>query len=291
MSQNKVKSLFLWTGQGAQFPSMGDYWLPRSNVFADCWHDLHQRYKKISGHDLKKILKDTTAINQTIYTQPALVIFELAMANHLTDKGYIPICDVGHSIGELAACMHNGVMSIDDGLWLVHHRARLMQSCPEGTGMMACLAPLADIAPILLDSSVSVAGVNAPKQTVVSGPLVALETLKSKIRNMKCITLPVSHGFHSAAMLPIKDAFYELANQLTYKTANRPMYANTDAQIRLDFDAEYWVNQLLSPVQFVDCIRNANSEHSFPMIETGPKATLTRLAKKCIDQPNIIEVE
>ena len=101
MSEKITQAIYLWTGQGAQFPNMGND--QQSNpIFAEYWHDYLARYQKIAGHDLLQYMCDDT-IHQTQHTQPALVIFELAMAQVLKQQGMSPICHVGHSIGELAA--------------------------------------------------------------------------------------------------------------------------------------------------------------------------------------------
>ena len=280
MSEKVNKAIFLWTGQGAQFPNMGDDLQQSNTVFAAYWHDYLDRYQKISGHDLRLHMRDET-IHQTQYTQPALVIFELAMAQVMHHHGLSPICHVGHSIGELAACIHDGVMTVDDGLWLVHHRARLMQSCPTGTGMLACLISSEKLQEYLTGTPTSIAGINAPKQTVVSGPITALEQLKIQLGRVRSILLPVSHGFHSPAMEPIADTFYDFATQIDYSPAKTPIYANATAEMQTTFDANYWVTQLLSPVQFMGCIQQATETFEEPIVELGPKATLSQLTRLC----------
>lgn len=295
MTNKDVKTLGLWTGQGSQVPLMGLSIAKRSPVFSHHWHSLHSLYQKISKKDILRVItQGTNELDQTLYTQPALVIFELAHAYTMQDIGCSIHAHVGHSIGELAAAIYAKVMSLEQGLWLLHHRARLMQSCPEGSGMMAmtCNEQTALLS-IKSYPDIDIAGLNHGKQTIVSGPLLCLEVLKRECKLARCIPLNVSHGFHSRCMNSIVDEFHNYASQINYKLSQQPIYANVSGQVENHLDANYWSQQITAPVRFIDCIDAANRDFDYNYCELGPKPTLTSFAKRLKSEikvsPAIIE--
>ena len=114
---------------------------------------------------------ETTRINDTAYTQPALFTVEYAMAMLLSSTGLRPAALVGHSIGEIVAATVAGVLTLPDATRLVAARGRLMSALPSGGAMLAVSTSEATLLDLTgqLPATVSIAAVNSPSDLVLSG--------------------------------------------------------------------------------------------------------------------------
>ena len=118
--------------------------------------------RPLIGVSIKDVMMhgdDRDAIHQTHVTQPVTVALQLALADLWTSWGVTASAVLGHSLGEVAAAIHAGVMDIESGLTLVAHRARLMQSTAHGS-MLAVKAPLARVTGFLEGTDIAVAAIN-----------------------------------------------------------------------------------------------------------------------------------
>ena len=276
-----IPVIALWTGQGAQKPGMGIHEAQGSPEFAAHWNRLHALYHHISGDDILTVITEgQDQIHQTRYAQPALCIYELAQGYVRTDTCHIT-AHIGHSVGEYAAAIFAQVMSEEEGLWLLYHRARLMQSCPVNTtGMCALMCNESEAQSLLVEyPEIDIAGINHQKQTCISGPCDSLARLLES-KSIRGIRLPVSHGFHSRAMAPIIDEFRSYASQVSYLAAQQPLYNNITGDEKTHFDSDYWCQQIISPVRFLDCVTSASHHQSCTFVEFGPQETLSRMIKK-----------
>src|SRR5262249_35129947 len=127
---------------------------------------------------------DSSPINQTAYTQPALFALEFALAELWRSWGIEPAAVIGHSVGEYVAACVAGVFSLEDGLKLIAQRPALIQALPPIGQMAAVMAP-EDRAAAAIDpfaSSLAIAAVNAPLSTVISGEQHALREVCDRLQ-------------------------------------------------------------------------------------------------------------
>ena len=160
------------------------------------------------GVDLTKINQNTLPIDHTANSQPSIFAHEYAMAMLLLENEQ-PDALIGHSIGEYAAYVIGGLLSLE-AMELIILRGSLIGGLPQNTtGMLACLTSQEDIQPHLTTDKVDIAVINSPKQVVLSGCLKTLSGIRAKLteHQIRALPLNVSHGFHSSAMSPILGEF------------------------------------------------------------------------------------
>ena len=225
----------------------------------------------------------TGALSETERTQPALFLTEYAIAKALEAFGVRPAALVGHSIGEYVAACLADVMSFEDALRVVIARGRLMASAPRGA-MLAVSLPEEELAPMIARCGADLAAVNGTRQCVASGTAEQIEALAQMVAPTKkpAHRLPVSHAFHSALMAPILDAFGEEVARIRLRPPAIPIVSNLSGgwlKPEEATDPAYWVRQLRNTVRFADGLRRVLAEPAHLLVEAGPGATLTRLAR------------
>ena len=178
--------VFMFPGQGAQYPGMGQDLYRHEPVFRQHIERCAAVLKPLMSEDLLALLypADVSAearqrLMSTIAAQPAIFSVEYALANLWMSWGIKPTAMIGHSIGEFVAAVIAGVFSLDDALKLVAARGRLMQELPAGA-MLAVRLPEPEVLP-LLTPSLNLAAVNGPGLCVVAGPFAAVDELEKSL--------------------------------------------------------------------------------------------------------------
>ena len=201
---------------------MGKKLYERESVFKTAIDRCQEILKSFLKVRLTEVLFSDPAglIDQTEYTQPCLFALEYALSELWKSYGIKPSAVMGHSVGEYAAACVAGVFSLEDGLKLIAHRARLMQALPGAGGMAAVKADEESVLAVLKghESKLSIGAVNGPKSMVISGDQKALEQVLSELekRGKQAIPLKVSHAFHSPQMDAMLEEFEKTASEIKY---------------------------------------------------------------------------
>ena len=292
-SQSLPQIGFLFSGQGAQYPGMGQ--------------DLYQSHPGFRKHlntcaaileewldrpllTLLDLKSDDArqALQETQYVQPVMFALEYALAQFWIELGIQPSVVMGHSLGEYVAACIAGVFSLEDGLKLVTHRGRLMQSLPANGTMLATLGDEQTIKDTLepFREQLNIAAINGPNNLVISGVVSAMEECIQALEAKGVSTrhLSVSHGFHSPLMDPILEAFRAIAQQVTYHSPQLAIISNlTGEEIGTDIcTPEYWVQHIRQPVQFAKSMSSLLATDHPCLLEVGPQPTLIAMTKRLV---------
>ncbi|WP_404304603.1 SDR family NAD(P)-dependent oxidoreductase [Neorhodopirellula lusitana] len=296
-ASGRRKVAFLFPGQGAQAVGMGRELFESNHIFREAIEScdeiladlLPQRLLHVLYHDSS----DQPLIHQTQYTQPALFAVEYAMSRMWRSLGVEPAVMMGHSIGDYVAACEAGVFSLEDGLKLISHRGRLVQSLPNNGSMAVVFADretvLAAIEPY--PDQVSLAAHNGPESTVIAGRKSIVDELLQwfETAGVKTKTLEVSHAMHSPLLEPILDEFEQLASEVTFHSPKLPLISSCDGR-KLDdrvCQPAYWRNHLRQTVCFVDATMTLQSFNVDAAIEVGPGTTLCGMASRMWDSEPI----
>ncbi|ETX03399.1 MAG: polyketide synthase [Candidatus Entotheonella factor] len=283
--------VFMFSGQGAQYPDMGRELYQREPIFRDTVDKYAAYLEPHLGLDIREMIYPDGAqrgeaaqqLSQTSYTQPALFMIEYALAQLWRSWGIEPQAMIGHSIGEYVAACLAGVLSPEDALILVAARGRLMQEQPRGDMLAVPLTEEA-IQPFL-DASLSVAAINGPTQCVVSGPADAMTQLESRLseQGIEGTRLQTSHAFHSEMMTPMLESFRATVASVTLNPPQIPYLSNltgtwmTPGQAT---DPTYWAQHVRQTVRFADGLDELVKEPEWILLEVGPGTTLRTLAQQ-----------
>ena len=196
---------------------------------------------------------------------------------------------VGHSLGELSALCWGNVFDPMELVHLAKRRGQVMAELGDPTGMMASLRTDERGARALLNGKVvTIAGLNSPQQTVISGEMSAVEAMleRAEKQGIKAFPLPVSHAFHSplvsAAADPLAHYFAEvdfqpLTKNVISTVTGKALTNDTDLRSHL-------IAQITSPVRFIEAVTQA-AEGLDLLIEVGPGQVLSSLARQSLDIP------
>lgn len=294
VSPTKPKIAFLFTGQGAQYVSMGRQLYDTHAVF----REVMNRCDAILRCHLEQPLLDVlyppgpengdaqhpSTIDATAYAQPALFALEYALATVWQSWGVKPDVVMGHSSGEYVAACVAGALSLEDGLQLIAERGRLIQAVSSGGATAAVFARAERVADLIAPyaGSISVAAVNGPEETLIAGVADQVETVLTALRDMGVTSrrLRISHAPHSPLIEPALHAFEQRARDVTYHPPRIKLISNVTGALIDQVDAVYWRRHMREPVQFAAGMRQLQAEHCEVMVEIGPQPVLLWLGRQ-----------
>jgi amino acid adenylation domain-containing protein len=283
--------VFMFPGQGAQYPGMGAALYRSEPEFRNVVNQCAELLRPVLDLDLCEVLfpesgqekRAAELLVQTRLTQPALFTVEYALAKLWISWGIRPAAMIGHSVGEYVAGCLAGVFSLEDALALVARRGALVQALPGGA-MLAVRLPEAELTPLLGDQ-VAVAAVNAPSLCVVAGPYDAIAAVERTLADRGVVTrhLHTSHAFHSPMMDAVLEPFADLMKTVRLNEPTIPYVSNVTAQWITPEKArsvDYWASHLRRTVRFADGVAELLSDPRRVLLEVGPGQTLSTLARQ-----------
>ena len=280
----------LFTGQGSERSGMGLELLQRSKVFCSAVERLEAGLNGMLGQSIASIWANVGGeLERAALVQPALYAYGWASSELWRSWGVVPRVVLGHSLGEYVAATVAGVMTPEEGIRLVAARGRLTEQLAKPGGMVAIAASHEQVRGMLrgmprdLDE-LSIAAVNGPASVVVSGRREAIGNLETALlqAGLRHKRLHTTHGFHSASLDGMLDAFEVEAAKVSFRVPEVRWISNlTGRAVERDrpVDARYWRRHLRETVRFDQGLMEAGGAEAGVFLEVGPEPQLLTLAE------------
>lgn len=283
---------------GFVFPGQGSQKLGMLSELAEKYPSITKTFAEASqsaGVDLWDICQRDAgnSLDQTHITQPVLLAASVAIWRLWNEQGIpAPAILAGHSLGEYSALVCAGVLQFEDAIRLVKHRGQYMQQAvPEGEGAMAAIVGLEDYkiheicTEITRNGVVSPANFNSPGQTVIAGDAESVQRAMEACKAAgakRALALKVSVPSHCALMQPAAELLKKELDTVEFAPASIPVVQNVNAQIAVDAQEikQNLVQQLYSPVLWVDSVNLIYKGGINKLVECGPGKVLCGLVKR-----------
>ena len=231
-------------------------------------------------------------LNQTEFTQPALLAAGVAVWRVWQQGGVAPTAVAGHSLGEYAALVAAGALSLVDAARLVRERGRLMQAAvPAGSGAMAAVLGADDNLVAEVCSAVAApevvvpANFNSPGQIVIGGSAAGVDAALTALAARgvrKTVKLAVSVPSHTPLMRDAAERLAESMAAMRWSLPSIPVVQNVDARVHESIEAiqDALRRQLYLPVRWTECVQALAARGISRFGEAGPGKVLTGLGKR-----------
>lgn len=277
------KIVFVFSGQGDQFPGMGKDFYEKYPIAAKVY-DMCENQRP--GTLVQCFEGSEDELKETKNTQPCLFAMELAASSVLLEKGITPSAVAGFSLGEVVAATVSGIFDNETGFRLVCKRGELMQREAErfDTSMAAVIKMTPEQVREICEkySDVYPVNFNCPGQITVSGLSSQMAEFFADVKTAggRAIPLKVKGAFHSPFMKEAANAFAKELAQAEIKEKTVTLYSNMTAEPYTDDVVGMLSKQIESPVLWEKIIRNMIDDGIDTFIEIGPGKTLTNMIKK-----------
>ena len=282
VGQNDRGPVWVFSGQGSQWAAMGAGLLATEPVFAATVAEVESLIARESGFSVTEAMTAPETVTGIDRVQPTIFTMQVALAAAMRAYGVQPGAVIGHSLGEVAASVVAGALSLEDGVRVICRRSRLMSRI-AGSGAMASVElPATQVLSELAGrgvTDVALAVVASPQSTVIGG---ATETVRKLVaaweqRDVMAREVAVDVASHSPQVDPILDDLEEALEELTPMEPTVPYYSATlyDPRDVPEWDAAYWVDNLRHTVRLVAALQAALEDGYRVFGELSPHPLLT----------------
>ena len=294
-----TKTAFLFAGQGAQKLGMARDLYDQYLIVKE----TYDQASRVLGYDLRDLIdQDEEKLNQTRYTQPAILTTSVAIYRLLVEKGLQPDMVAGLSLGEYSALVAAGSLDFEDAVALIAKRGQFMETAaPAGTGKMVAVMNT-DVA--LIEEAcekasdkgyVKPANYNTPAQIVIGGDVAAVDAAVDYLKEAgakRLIPLNVSGPFHTALLQPASEKLALELETVDFQEFQIPLVGNTEAKVmEKEQIKSLLARQVMEPVRFYESIDTMKELGLTKVIEIGPGKVLSGFLKKIDKNIEVLAVE
>ena len=294
-----TKTAFLFAGQGAQKLGMARDLYDQYPIVKE----TYDQASRVLGYDLRDLIdQDEEKLNQTRYTQPAILTTSVAIYRLLVEKGLQPDMVAGLSLGEYSALVAAGSLDFEDAVALIAKRGQFMETAaPAGTGKMVAVMNT-DVA--LIEEAcekasdkgyVKPANYNTPAQIVIGGDVAAVDAAVDYLKEAgakRLIPLNVSGPFHTALLQPASEKLALELETVDFQEFQIPLVGNTEAKVmEKEQIKSLLARQVMEPVRFYESIDTMKELGLTKVIEIGPGKVLSGFLKKIDKNIEVLAVE
>ncbi len=280
------KIAFMFPGQGAQKAGMGKDFYEQSETA----RQVIDKASELLDIDMKELcFEENDRLDQTEYTQAALVTVCMAMEHVLRERGLKADVTAGLSLGEYCAIASAGGMRTEDAITTVRKRGILMQNAvPGGKGSMAAVLGLTGeaIENAIADiDGVSIANYNCPGQIVITGWKESVEKASEVLKEAgakRVLPLNVSGPFHSPMLTEAGEELGRVLENVEVSTLAIPYVTNVTAEYVTDIaqTKALLAKQVASSVRWQQSVENMIADGVDTFVEIGPGRTLAGFMRK-----------
>jgi len=295
IGQDDRGPVWVFSGQGSQWAAMGADLLANEPVFAATVAAIEPLIAEESGFSVTEAMSAPEVVTGIDRVQPTIFTMQVALAATMKAYGVAPGAVIGHSLGESAAAVVAGALSVEDGVRVIGRRSKLMTRI-SGSGAMASVElPAQQVITELMSRGVTdvvVAVVASPQSTVIGG---ATETVREFVaaweaREIMAREVAVDVASHSPQVEPILDDLTEALADITPLTPEVPYYTATSFDPREEpyCDAYYWADNLRHTVRFAAAVQAALEDGYRVFTELSPHPLLTHAVdqtSRSLDMP------
>lgn len=294
-----MKTAFLFSSQGAQKLGMAKDLYDEFDIVRETFDQASQ----VLGYNLRELIdNDETKLNETQYTQPAILTTSVAILRLLSEQGIKPDLVAGLSLGEYSALVASGALDFAEAVALVAKRGQYMtEAAPTGSGKMVAVmnteaALIEEICEQAAERGiVSPANYNTPAQIVIGGQAEAVDYAVELLKEAgvkRLIELKVSGPFHTAILKPASEKLAKELEQVNFNSFKLELISNTTAKVMKDSEVkELLTRQVMEPVRFYESIETMKALGVQRFIEVGPGKVLSGFIKKIDKEASFTNVE
>ncbi|WP_055404743.1 MULTISPECIES: sulfolipid-1 biosynthesis phthioceranic/hydroxyphthioceranic acid synthase [unclassified Mycobacterium] len=279
--------VWVFSGQGSQWAGMGAELLAKEPAFAATVAEAEPLIAAESGFSVTEAMSALQTVTGIERVQPTLFAFQVALAAAMRAYGVRPGAVIGHSMGEIAAAVVAGALSLHDGVKVICRRSKLMARIAGAGAMASVELPAQQVRDELAARGISDAVVSviaSPNSTVIGGATRTVRDLVAQweAREVMAREVAVDVASHSAQVDPILADLADQLADLTPAAPEVPYYSATldDPRSRPAFDAGYWVNNLRQSVKFAAAVRAALDDGHRVFGEPAPHPLLIRAVEQ-----------
>jgi len=278
-----AKTVFVFSGNGAQWDGMGRSAFSTSAEFRDAFRAVDRCYATHAGWSLEELLFDAELaekLRRTEMAQPLLFAVQVALAQSLMECGLRPSAVIGHSVGEVAAAHIAGALDLEKAVSVIRARS-LHQEAVRELGLMAAVNVSAEEASALIQDNAlaaSVAAINSPRSITIAGAEGDVRRFldMARQRQWAARVLDIDYPFHSAFLDPVREPLLADLAGLAPTNAQLAIYSTVTGDLigGSTLGAEYWWRNVREPVRFEHAVGAAAAAGHAAFLEIGPRPVL-----------------